>query len=209
LGLDNKKPFPNSGRFDLEVMHFGLIFWVFLVTFLLLGGILCTNDRAKQMLRDSGEVIDGKQAAYSLSRVQMAYWFTIVIVSYVFIWLITGDRDTVNDSVLALIGISAGTFLGAVSIDANKKGEAQAQLSQAVAKLADVTATAQQMTAANPALAAVAGEAVTAQGKSLTQLRDKSLADRHESFWTDILADENGKVGKFLILWRVWPDTPI
>ena len=55
---------------------------------------------------------------YSLARCQMAFWFVLTVGSFMFIYLITGASDTVTTSVLALIGISAGTFLGAAVIDA-------------------------------------------------------------------------------------------
>jgi hypothetical protein len=62
---------------------------------------------------------DGKRP-YSLARGQMAFWFFLVIASYFFLWIVTGDMDTLNVSVLALIGISAGTALGSAFIDASK-----------------------------------------------------------------------------------------
>ena len=57
---------------------------------------------------------------YSLARGQMAFWFFLVIASYFFLWIVTGDMDTLNTSVLGLIGISAGTALGSAFIDASK-----------------------------------------------------------------------------------------
>jgi hypothetical protein len=57
---------------------------------------------------------------YSLARAQMAFWFFLVIGSFFFLWIITGDMDTLTDSVLGLIGISAGTALGSAFIDAGK-----------------------------------------------------------------------------------------
>ena len=48
----------------------------------------------------------------------MAWWFFLIIISYVTIWLISGDQDTITPSVLALTGIGATTALGAVAIDA-------------------------------------------------------------------------------------------
>ncbi len=42
---------------------------------------------------------------YSLARGQMAFWFFLVIASYFFLWIVTGDMDTLNTSVLRLIGI--------------------------------------------------------------------------------------------------------
>jgi hypothetical protein len=60
------------------------------------------------------------QRPYSLARAQMAFWFFLVIGSFFFLWIITGDMDTLTDSVLGLIGISAGTALGSAFIDASK-----------------------------------------------------------------------------------------
>jgi len=57
---------------------------------------------------------------YSLARAQMAFWFFLVIASYFFLWIVTGDMDTLNSSVLGLIGISAGTALGSAFIDSGK-----------------------------------------------------------------------------------------
>jgi len=57
---------------------------------------------------------------YSLARGQMAFWFFLVITSYFFLWIVTGDMNTLNASVLALIGISAGTALGSAFVDAAK-----------------------------------------------------------------------------------------
>src|SRR5438552_2878077 len=62
---------------------------------------------------------DGKRP-YSLARGQMAFWFFLVIASYFFLWVVTGDMNTLNSSVLALIGISAGTPLGSAFVDASK-----------------------------------------------------------------------------------------
>jgi hypothetical protein len=66
---------------------------------------------------------DGKRP-YSLARGQMAFWFFLVIASYFFLWIVTGDMDTLNASVLALIGISAGTALGSAFVDAAKPAPA-------------------------------------------------------------------------------------
>jgi hypothetical protein len=77
------------------------------------------------LLRDRGEgVADGRQAPYSLSRFQLALWLFLVLAGYVFIWMITGELDTITGSVLALLGIGSGTALGATLIDQNKEEEA-------------------------------------------------------------------------------------
>lgn len=62
---------------------------------------------------------DGKKP-FSLGRVQMAFWFFLIISGYFSLWVVTGDTDTLNTSALALMGISAGTALGSAIIDAGK-----------------------------------------------------------------------------------------
>lgn len=56
----------------------------------------------------------------SLARSQMAFWFFLVVSAYLFIWLNTDRLDGLNEQVLALIGISAGTALGAAFVTAGK-----------------------------------------------------------------------------------------
>lgn len=62
---------------------------------------------------------------YSLGRFQMAVWFLLVVMSFLFLWLITGQLDTLPTQVLALIGIGTGTALGSSLIDASKSTESQ------------------------------------------------------------------------------------
>jgi hypothetical protein len=58
----------------------------------------------------------------SLGRCQMAFWFFLVICAFYFLWLITGrgDTDTINSTILILIGISAGTALGSAIVSNNE-----------------------------------------------------------------------------------------
>jgi hypothetical protein len=69
---------------------------------------------------------------YSLANFQMAFWFFLVVDTYVFIWLVTGELDTITESILALIGIGAGTALGSAMIDTNA-GEGSADKTSAAA----------------------------------------------------------------------------
>src|SRR5258708_40323861 len=57
---------------------------------------------------------------YSLGRVQMACWFYLVIASYLYIWLTTGEYNNLTLSVLALIGISSGTGLASILVERDK-----------------------------------------------------------------------------------------
>lgn len=77
--------------------------------------------RDTDIIRDSTAAYrPDRRAPLSLARAQMAFWFFLVIASYFFLWVLTGDTDTLTASVLGLIGISAGTALGAAVIDASK-----------------------------------------------------------------------------------------
>jgi hypothetical protein len=71
--------------------------------------------RRSDMLRD-GAPVDGVWQPYSLARAQMAWWFFLLVVGYVFIWLVTGEADSIAPSLLGLVGISAATALAAVAI---------------------------------------------------------------------------------------------
>jgi hypothetical protein len=62
----------------------------------------------------------GKRRPYNLGRAQMAFWFFLIYASYLAIWLITSALDTITPSLLALMGISAGTALGEALIDNGK-----------------------------------------------------------------------------------------
>jgi hypothetical protein len=75
------------------------------------------------MVRDSTcPVREDGLPPYSLGRCQMAFWFFLVISAFYFLWVITGrgDTDTINSTVLSLIGISAGTALGSAIVSKNE-----------------------------------------------------------------------------------------
>jgi hypothetical protein len=72
---------------------------------------------------------------YSLAMFQMVFWFYLVISAYTFIWLITGELDTITESVLALLGVGTGTALGGALIDTSaKRKEARAVSAGAASK---------------------------------------------------------------------------
>jgi hypothetical protein len=94
----------------------GLLVGGALVLFLLLAG-------KTDVIRDSTASVrpDGRRP-YSLARAQMAFWFFLVIAAYFGLWMVTGDKDTITTSTVALIGISAGTALGAAIVDSGRSG---------------------------------------------------------------------------------------
>jgi len=90
---------------------------VILVTLILLLWLA----RSTNIIREPGpSPAAGKKRPYNLGRAQMAFWFFLIYASYVAIWLITDALDTITSSLLALMGISAGTALGEALIDTGK-----------------------------------------------------------------------------------------
>jgi hypothetical protein len=111
-----------GARFTLVVAHwdwYATAWLTLLAVMLVVFGWLAWK---RDILRDGP-----RPAPFSLGRTQMAWWFFLIVISYVMIWLISGDRDTITPSLLVLMGISAATALGAVLIDT----PASATLSQA------------------------------------------------------------------------------
>jgi hypothetical protein len=88
----------------------------------LTGMILVRLSRKTDLIRDATPfpAPPGRQRPYNLGRTQMAFWFFLILTSYVVLWLITGSLETITPSILALMGMSAATALGDALIDANK-----------------------------------------------------------------------------------------
>jgi hypothetical protein len=119
VGKSGDTPLPRLPQANMHIT-FDKIYldgWSWLWVFFLLGVVVAAVQYARKsdMLRDSPR-INGKLQTYSLARVQMAWWFILILVAYVLIWMVTGDRDTIPVSLLGLMGISAATALAAIAI---------------------------------------------------------------------------------------------
>jgi hypothetical protein len=97
------------------------------VGFLTILLLLVVMAKKTEILRNSGPKPAGGDRTYSLSLLQMALWFVVIIGSYIFLWLITGQMDTITESVLGLMGISSATALGATLIDSGKSSAATSE----------------------------------------------------------------------------------
>jgi len=189
-------------------------FCIWLIMSLFLVIMMVFLAKKTKMLRDAGQPNDPSQAwnRYSLSRTQMAFWFVLIVSSFGFIWLITGNVNTLTASVVALAGISAATALGAVTVDAGKEAAASEELAnsrQAQQAIQDYSA------AAPPAVAGAAADPAAMQQTIERNVKLKTLAGKMaslhkqatvpacENFWKDILSDANG-VSLYRLQIAVW-----
>jgi len=135
VGPEDKQQYPTCVKVSLVVIQ---VKWFLLAIalFVILLYITFRLASATALLRDPGisqgyipglsilwrrERANTTLGPFSLARTQMAFWFFMVISAFVLIWMITGDTDTITEGVLVLIGISAGTALGATAIDSSKR----------------------------------------------------------------------------------------
>jgi hypothetical protein len=168
--------------------------------------------RKTNIIREPGPPpAPGKRRPYNLGRAQMAFWFFLIYASYVTIWLITDALDTITASLLALMGISAGTALGEALIDTGKDTAKTNQLQELTAeKLAleqSVSDAESQLTSLNAAPVAATDQMTrdtlnrqlvdsrTRIGQIDQQLRtlnSQQSATVSSGFLRDILSDSSG-----------------
>ena len=111
----------NSGKLNLLIWTTGsvglggtLILAIWIALFFL--------GKKSGMVRDAGNPgTDVSHRPFSLGRVQMAWWFAIVVGSYIFLWMITGEQPELSAQALALMGLSGATGLTSAGLDASKK----------------------------------------------------------------------------------------
>ena len=207
VGLDKGTTInPYNKKIKLAIISTaGFIFW--LLFLVIVGWIFLRYAYCSAILRNYGP-----DSPYSLAFTQIAFWFFLVLFSYVFIWLTSGDWNCIPDSVLVLLGIATGTLLGARVIDDNKltsfqtkadELQNQVTLLQAQAKpLEDQIA--QLQAQANPPtdqIAKLQAQAkpledqiaqLQAQIKIVSDAKTRLLSLKSAGFLNDILNDVNG-----------------
>jgi hypothetical protein len=128
VGLENGYPLQGAQTLEFIVIHQWGFWSCFLLVAVVLLSIVYLGHRTS-LLRASGpKRTDNKLHQYSMGRVQMAFWFVLVVTSFLLIWLITGEYSTISSSALVLIGIGAGTALGATLVDNSKASTVTGQI---------------------------------------------------------------------------------
>ncbi len=178
------------------------LFWSALFAIFLVG--FWSLARRTDVIRDSVPLPgEGARRPYSLARTQASWWFFLVLASYMFIGMITGDFSTsITPTVLILMGISAGTVVGSAFVDASKgsdkvSGTVQAAVRQSldteVKQLESNIQTAEAAVQQNPANVEAAKNLVAwaaERADKMSQLH--KLRNESEHFLQDILSDANG-----------------
>src|SRR5258708_65380 len=176
------------------------------------------------MLRDSGDPrSDGKKGTYSLGRIQMAVWFVTVVFAFLFAYAVTGDTSPIPQGTLILMGIGAGTAVGAAAIDFNKRTASKRDLINWTAEKAnlpkqidDIQTQKTKTTVGEPNLPILQQQLLTAQQRltavsaQLAQIVTTQVP-ASEGFIRDLLSDENGisfhrlqVFGWTLVFWAVF-----
>ncbi len=202
VGYEGGNPLPSrddAGRMRLRKMEWGIAAWAWIFVLALVLWYFRHLVKTTDILRN-GPAINKQPQAFSLGRSQMAWWLFIVIVSYVTIWMITGNRDTVSNSTLILIGISGATALGSVAIDAT----ASTRIKTAIDRLnTEETTLRAQLTAAgtSPELTAALDDRLAAIQQEKVNL---VKAPASVGWLTDVLTDDNGAVALHRLQVLLW-----
>ena len=131
VGIENKPPIDTDVRGDNRVDLVTVNkngFWIYLGMLVAAAVLIVWLAIKSDLLRDAGPQPEGVDAlkrpnrkTFSLGRAQMAFWFFLVIGSYVFIWMVTDVYSILTPSVLTLIGISTATAMSTTVLDGNKR----------------------------------------------------------------------------------------
>ena len=115
-----------SDTFSLEVFNWPS-FWVAVAVVILVLAVVVGTARGTTTLRDALlPQLPPNQQPYSLGRCQMAFWFVLIFASFIFLYILLWDFNTVSGQALALMGIASATALASVAVDVYKDSPADA-----------------------------------------------------------------------------------
>lgn len=119
------------------------------------------NDQ--RLITDEVNIFVSRVACYSFSRSQLAFWMLIIIGCFCYIWLLTGDLQSVNNTALILLGITTATITTSGLINVSEKAKAETILNE------------------------------NGDNSQLKKFADFKTRNSHEgNFFLDILSDNNG-----------------
>ena len=189
VGVDTRTPYAFNEKFNFRRIDTEK-FWIFIFILTIFPVLIIFNcKKSKQILRealsDKWPVSAPGLRTWSLGRCQMAFWFVLVCISFLFIWVVTGSLDTITGSVLALIGIGSGTALGSAMIDVS-------------CDIGD-----KQKEAVIDSLKAEKKKITDEISEINSKLSEKETPD-NQGFLNDILTDRKGVTGFYRIQMVAW-----
>lgn len=212
-------------RVTLRKIYIDSFTWIWLALIVAIVVAIVLYARRSDMLRN-GPTIGGVPQPYSLAKTQMAWWFLLTVVAFMFIWLITGDQDSLPPSLLGLLGISAATAVAAVVVSGGNRGESlrailEGQITSidtSVARIdADLVSTAQRITEAQAAGGPVAtlqdvqaaltkarAEQEAMRGRVVVQMAGITAIVASDGLWQDLVRDDLGAVALDRLQIVVW-----
>jgi hypothetical protein len=216
IGYENEKPIPSDIVANLIVID-KTLFWIFLALFTLALILFLWLAKASSIIRDPGSELPCRQRTYSLGRTQMAFWFFVVTLSYFLIWVITSDRDSLTESALELIGISASTALGAAVVGSSKRNASESKRKDLEIECATLETRLNELgaqTTASPQptnLSDLKKEEAEKKAridqvkKEIQDLTATSAPQKSEGFLNDILTDADGiSLHRFqMVIWTI------
>ena len=140
IGDENRTLFAADFPITFTIFVNGTQLWLSLAMFVFALILFAWLVTSSDILRDSGPVpAGGRRKPYSLGRSQMAFWFFLVMGAFLLIWLVTDDRNSMPETVLGLMGISAATALGSAFVDFGKRQSASTELTSLQAEATALT----------------------------------------------------------------------
>jgi hypothetical protein len=97
-------------------------FWPMVFVFILILGSLAFFAASTDILRDAGRRRPEGVEPVSLARTQMAFWFVVIAAAFAFLWVTTGNIDTINGTCLTLLAIGTTTALTTMAVQGNRSG---------------------------------------------------------------------------------------
>jgi hypothetical protein len=189
LGVEDGQPVPTvvdgDRKFNLIVMRpNGLFFWSIVLIVILLAVFFWLAPKTA-VLRNYGHT-----SPYSLALVQMAWWSILIFIAFIFLWLITGSIPDISGSSLTLLGIGAGTALGARMID---EGKLTKQLNALLPQKEEIEKQLKDVqTGSDQAKTSGLKQSLEKIEKEIAEVRSAGKEVTSRGFWNDILNDANG-----------------
>ena len=190
------KPGSTSAFSLIRVRSYRILFWLAFVALCII--LVIWLAKKYDLLSDRAPVLWKQKKPFSLSACQAAWWFIVILLSFVFIWLVTGQYD-LSTTALVLLGIGSGTALTATVMDSSKRTESSqpqmdtSELNRLLSQKDNLEKVLTKLEETGPKAEFDTTMATyTAKIEEIRQKFPKAIGPPHERFDLDILSDSSG-----------------